>query len=121
MQIRSVVIGEQVEEDFGADGPCLQWIPHFARQLLTCVRKRTRSQDAWEREAGRKWRRPLLQFGEKVMLREAVEAWRRSHQARFGAVHESLPFLWPSCAELFGDGMELVLARGVDRLPLDQR
>ena len=22
MQIRSVVIGEQVEEDFGADGPC---------------------------------------------------------------------------------------------------
>ena len=62
-----------------------------------------------------------MQLGKKVISREAVEAWRRSRQARLGAANESLPFLWPSCAELFGDGMELVLARGVNRLPLDQR
>ena len=53
--------------------PVLQWIPHFAGQLLTIVQKGPDGKTAWERETGRKWRRPLLQFGEKVMLREAVE------------------------------------------------
>ena len=104
MQIRSVILESKLKRTLEQTDPVLQWIPHFVGQLLTCVRKRPDGETAWEREAGRKWRRPLLQFGEKVILREAVEAWRRSRRARLGAANESLPFLWLSCAELFGDG-----------------
>ena len=74
---------------------------------LVCVQRdgETRWQDAWEREAGRKERRPLLQFGKESMLieREASEAWRRSRRVKLGVTNGSLPFLRPSCAELFGD------------------
>ena len=100
--------------------PVLQWIPHFAAQAITTTRKGKDGKTPWERETGRKWRRPRLQFGEKVMLREAREQasgavkrdWQPQMRAcRFVGYHARTS----SIMGLSSDG--LVLGTGVNRLP----
>ena len=100
-------------------------MPHFAGQLLTFVRRGPDGKTAWERETGKKLRRPLLQFGEEAMLKEAVEkprggvvkrGWEPQMKAcRFVGYHARSS----SVIGLSVDG--LVLARGVNRLPLERR
>ena len=52
--------------------PVLAWMPSFAADVISRHRLGSDGKTAWSRETGRKFA-PSLQFGEKVMLREAKE------------------------------------------------
>lgn len=83
------------------EDPLLMWIPTFAGDCIAFHRRGADGKTPWERETGRKWRRPCLEFGEKVMIKEAYERsagpkrdWQArmipvryvGHHARTGAV-----------------------------------
>ena len=83
------------------DDPLLMWIPTFAGDCIAFHRRGADGKTPWERETGRKWRRPCLEFGEKVMIKEAFDRssgpkrdWQArmipvryvGHHARTGAV-----------------------------------
>ncbi|CAE7246360.1 HCN2, partial [Symbiodinium microadriaticum] len=83
------------------DDPFLMWIPTFAGDCIAFHRRGADVKTPWERETGRKWRRPFLEFGEKVMIKEAYDRssgpkrdWQArmipgryvGHHARTGAV-----------------------------------
>ena len=53
--------------------PMLMWIPEFAANTIARYRKGRDGKTPWHRETGRPWRRHSLQFGEKIMIKEAVE------------------------------------------------
>ena len=54
------------------DDPLLMWIPTFAGDCIAFHRRGADGKTPWERETGRKWRRPCLEFGEKVMIKGAA-------------------------------------------------
>ncbi|CAE7484287.1 unnamed protein product, partial [Symbiodinium sp. CCMP2456] len=56
------------------DDPLLMWIPTFAGDCIAFHRRGADGKTPWERETGRKWRRPCLEFGEKVMIKEAYDS-----------------------------------------------
>ena len=51
----------------------LTWIPTIAGDVMAKYRRGTDGKTPWERETGRKWNKQALVFGEKVMIKEAVE------------------------------------------------
>ena len=102
--------------------PILTWIPTFSGDILARTRKSKDGKTPWERETGRKWNKPALVFGEKVMIKEAVEregAKKRDWQSRMIAVryvgHHSKT---GSVMGLTEDGLKL--DSGVNRLPESQ-
>ena len=83
------------------DDPLLMWIPTFAGDCIAFHRRGADGKTPWERETGRKRRRPCLEFGEKVMMKAAYDRssgpkrdWQArmipvryvGHHARTGAV-----------------------------------
>lgn len=62
-------LGKELSED----DPLLTWIPTFAGDCIAFHRRGDDGKTPWERETGAKWRRPCLEFGEKVMMKEAYE------------------------------------------------
>ena len=103
--------------------PMLMWIPEFAANTIARYRKGADGKTPWHREVGSPWRRPCLQFGEKIMMKEAVERvgvpkrdWQSrliearyvGHSSRNGAI-----------IGLTKDGVRL--GSGFDRLPTEQR
>ena len=53
--------------------PVLAWMAPFAAHTINCYRRDSTGKTAFEKEFGRKWSRPALEFGELTYLREAVE------------------------------------------------
>ena len=113
----------RVGKPLAEDDPLLMWIPTFAGDCIAFHRRGLDGKTPWERETGRKWRRPCLEFGEKVMIKEAYERsagpkrdWQArlvpvryiGHHARTGAVMGLTP-----------DGVKF--GTGVSRLPETER
>jgi hypothetical protein len=67
----------QLEQNLGRqlanDDPILSWIPTFAADTMAMYRRGRDGKTAYERETGRKWAKPALEFGEKVFIKEAKE------------------------------------------------
>lgn len=75
------------------DHAILAWLPSFAAQAINIFRADASGKTPYEREFGRKWNRPALEFGELVYIREAEERtgkkdWQeRLTKARFVGHH----------------------------------
>ena len=105
------------------DDPLLMWIPTFAGDCIAFHRRGSDGKTPWERETGRKWRRPCLEFGEKVMIKEAYDrssAPKRDWQARMIPVryvgHHARTGAFMG---LTADGVKF--GAGVSRLPAAER
>ena len=55
------------------DHAILAWLTSFAAQAINIFRADASGKTPYEREFGRKWNRPALEFGELVYIREAEE------------------------------------------------
>ena len=56
------------------DSPLLSWLPRFAAQVMNKNEDRQRREKTFEmRRTGRRWRKPMAQFGEKVWFRKIGE------------------------------------------------
>ena len=51
------------------DSPLLSWLPHFAAQVMNKMRIGNDGTTSEMRRPGRRWRKPVAQFGEKVWFR----------------------------------------------------
>ena len=56
-----------------AKDPVLAWMPAFAADVISRYRRGSDGKTGWQRESGRQWAKRALQFGEKIMIREAKE------------------------------------------------
>ncbi|CAK0815838.1 unnamed protein product, partial [Prorocentrum cordatum] len=70
--------GERVEDDH----PILSWLPRYAAQAISKMRIGTDGKTAEMRRTGRRWRKPLAQFGEKVWFRRIGEDGGSSYASR---------------------------------------
>ena len=59
------------------DDPVLSWAANFAAQSINVYRKDSTGKTAYEKEFGRSWKRPSLEFGERLFIKEAVERSNR--------------------------------------------
>ena len=48
------------------DSPLLSWLPRFAAQVMNKMRIGKDGKTSEMRRTGRRWRKPMAQFGEKV-------------------------------------------------------
>ena len=51
----------------------LKWLPSFSADIISKVRKTSSGRTPYEMEMNRKWDRPMLEFGERFMMKEAIE------------------------------------------------
>eukprot|EP00974_Lingulodinium_polyedra_P099221 9613699-Lingulodinium_polyedra.AAC.1 len=51
----------------------LAWIPTFVGDVIARYRRGADGETPYERETGRKWRKPAFALGEKILIREARE------------------------------------------------
>ena len=51
------------------DSPLLSWLPRFAAQVMNKMRIGKDGKTSEMRRTGRRWRKPMAQFGEKVWFR----------------------------------------------------
>ena len=52
------------------DSPLLSWLPRFAAQVMNKMRIGKDGKTSEMRTTGRRWRKPMAQFGEKVWFRK---------------------------------------------------
>ena len=52
------------------DSPSLSWFPRFAAQVMNKMRIGKDGMSSELRRTGRRWRKPMAQFGEKVWFRK---------------------------------------------------
>ena len=52
------------------DSPLLSWLPRFAAQVMNKMRIGKDGKTSEMRRTGRRWRKPMAQFGEKVWFRK---------------------------------------------------
>ena len=64
------------------DSPLLSWLPRFAAQVMNKMRIGKDGKTSELRRTGRRWRKPMAQFGEKVWFREIGEDGVSSHANR---------------------------------------
>ena len=64
------------------DSPLLSWLPRFAAQVMNKMRIGKDGKTGDIRRLGRRWRKPMAQFGEKVWFREIVEDGASSFASR---------------------------------------
>ena len=57
----------------GMSHPLVSWLPRHASALLSRYRQGTDGRTAEERRTGRSWRKPALQFGERLHAKPAVD------------------------------------------------
>ena len=55
------------------DSPLLSWLLRFAAQVMNKMRIGTDGKTSEMRRTGRRWRKPMAQFGEKVWFRKIGE------------------------------------------------
>ena len=55
------------------DSPLLIWLPRFAAQVMNTMRIGKEGKTSEMRRTGRRWRKPMAQFGEKVWFRKIRE------------------------------------------------
>ena len=55
------------------DSPLLSWLPRFAAQVMNKMRIGRHGKTSVMRRTGRRWRKPMAQFGEKVWIRKNGE------------------------------------------------
>ena len=55
------------------DSPLLSWLPRFAAQVMNKIRIGKDGKTSEMRRTGRRWRKPMAQFGEQVWLRKIGE------------------------------------------------
>ena len=55
------------------DSPLLSWLPRFAAQVMNKMRIGRDGKTTEMRRTGRRWRKPMAQFGEKVWFRKIGE------------------------------------------------
>ena len=55
------------------DSPLLSWLPRFAAGVMDKVRINKDGKPSELRRTGRRWRKPTVQFGEKVWFRKIGE------------------------------------------------
>ena len=55
------------------DSPLLSWLPRFAAQVMNKMRFGKDGKTSEMRRTGRRWRKPMAQFGEKVWFRKIGE------------------------------------------------
>ena len=55
------------------DSPLLSWLPRFAAQVMKNMRIGIDGKTSDMRRTGRRWRKPMAQFGEKVLFRKIGE------------------------------------------------
>ena len=63
------------------DTPLLVWLLRFAAQVMNEMRIRKDGKTSEMRKTGRRWRKPMAQFGEKVWFRKFGENGVSSLQA----------------------------------------
>ena len=68
------------------DIPLLSWLPRFAAQVMNKMRSGKDGKTSEMRRTGRRWRKPMVQFGEKVWFREigegGVSSFCKLHDSR---------------------------------------
>ena len=74
-QMRSIRLSLEQKLGFELDGqdPLLFWIPSFSADAINRYRKGSDGKTAYERDSGRAWDKPGLEFGEAIHLKVAVE------------------------------------------------
>ena len=55
------------------DSPLLSWLPRFAAEVMNKMRIGKDGKTSELRRTGRRWRKPMAQFGEKVWFRKIGE------------------------------------------------
>ena len=66
-------------------GPLLSWLPRFEAQVMNKMRNGKDGKTSEMRRTGRRWRKPVAQFGEKVWFRKIWSSFV-GHHDRTGAV-----------------------------------
>ena len=74
------------------DSPLLSWLPRFAAQVMNKKKIGKDGKASEVRRTGRRWRKPMVQFGEKVWFRKN---WRRRCQLICKS-HDSRNLRWAS-------------------------
>lgn len=74
-QMRSIRISleQKLKGKISNTSPLLAWMAPFAAHAINCYRRDATGKTPYEKEFGRKWSRPALEFGEVTYMREAVE------------------------------------------------
>ena len=67
-------LGQQLEET----DPVLSWLPRHAADLISRYKVGLDGKTAEQRRTGHSWRKPALEFGEKILFKEARPELRQS-------------------------------------------
>ena len=76
----------------GDDSPFLSWLPRFAAQVMNKMRIGEDGKTSEMRRTGRRWRKPMAHFGEKVWFRKFGE----DRVSSFCKPHFSRNLCWSS-------------------------
>ena len=97
-QMRAIrfALEQKLQKKLSEKDPILSWIPTFAGDVLARYRRGKDGKTAWERETGRRWKKPALEFGEAICIRGtgARKSWEErvttaryiGHHSRTGSV-----------------------------------
>ena len=68
------------------DSPLLSWLPRFAAQVMNKMTIGKDGKTSEMRRTGRRWRKPMAQFGEKIWFRktgeDSVSSFSQPHDSR---------------------------------------
>ena len=64
------------------DSPLLSWLPRFAAQVMNKMRFGKDGKTSETRRTGRRWRKPMAQFGEKVLNWRWCQVFCKPHDSR---------------------------------------
>ena len=73
MRAMRLALESKLGKALDAKDPVLAWMPSFAADVLSRYRRGRDGKTAWQRETGKQWAKGALQFGEKIMIKEAKE------------------------------------------------
>ncbi|CAK0904033.1 unnamed protein product, partial [Prorocentrum cordatum] len=101
MRATRLALEQKLGHKLNESDPMLSWIAGFAADTIAKHRRGSDGKTPYERETGRKWKKPSIQFGEKIAFKVArervgrpkrdwepvtVDARYIGHHARTGAV-----------------------------------
>ena len=69
------------------DHPCLTWLPRFASNLIVKYKLGSDGMTAYQRSCGKRWKRPAVQFMEKVHFKKIGELGPSTYASRMGEGH----------------------------------
>ena len=68
-----ISVAQNTNARIADDSPLLIWLPRFAAQVMNKMRMGKDGKTSDMRRFGRRWRKPMAQFGEKVWFRKIGE------------------------------------------------